>query len=245
MIRILVIGDSCIDQFVYGSVSRICQEAPVPIFNPISKVVTDGMASNVYRNILAIDKSIEVELLTNPIKPVKTRYVEVKSNQMLLRVDDNDNVERCNLDRINFSEYSGVIVSDYSKGFLLPQDLKYIAEHSKLSFLDTKKKLGLPMTLFTYVKVNKQEWINSKDIAIGFNWGKKLIVTLGEDGCYYEDKNYPVESKVIGGDISGAGDTFLATFAYFVIMGSTPEEAIVQANRTASYVVTQKGVSTI
>ena len=33
--RILVIGDSGIDKFIYGGVNRICPEAPVPVFNPI------------------------------------------------------------------------------------------------------------------------------------------------------------------------------------------------------------------
>ena len=35
MSSILIIGDSCKDVFVYGEISRLSPEAPVPVFNPI------------------------------------------------------------------------------------------------------------------------------------------------------------------------------------------------------------------
>ena len=35
--KILVIGDSCTDIFIYGEIDRICPEAPVPVFKPIRK----------------------------------------------------------------------------------------------------------------------------------------------------------------------------------------------------------------
>jgi len=31
--KILVIGDSCTDVFIYGDIERVCPEAPVPVFN--------------------------------------------------------------------------------------------------------------------------------------------------------------------------------------------------------------------
>ena len=34
--NILVVGDSCIDRFVYGTAVRLAPEAPVPVFNPAS-----------------------------------------------------------------------------------------------------------------------------------------------------------------------------------------------------------------
>ena len=42
--KILVIGDSCTDVFVYGQIDRMCPEAPVPIFQPVSKKENGGMA---------------------------------------------------------------------------------------------------------------------------------------------------------------------------------------------------------
>ena len=35
--KILVVGDSCIDIFIYGEIDRISPEAPVPVFKPMRK----------------------------------------------------------------------------------------------------------------------------------------------------------------------------------------------------------------
>ena len=48
--RILVVGDSCKDVFVYGKVNRLTPEAPVPVFNPTVTKTNDGMARNVSNN---------------------------------------------------------------------------------------------------------------------------------------------------------------------------------------------------
>ena len=34
---ILIVGDSCIDVFIYGEITRLSPEAPVPVFNPLDK----------------------------------------------------------------------------------------------------------------------------------------------------------------------------------------------------------------
>ena len=49
--RILVIGDSCIDKFIYCDINRLCPEAPVPILQPVSTTTNPGMASNVAANL--------------------------------------------------------------------------------------------------------------------------------------------------------------------------------------------------
>ena len=35
--NVLVIGDSCTDEFVYGEINRISPEAPVPVLQPVKK----------------------------------------------------------------------------------------------------------------------------------------------------------------------------------------------------------------
>ena len=91
VLKILVIGDSCTDVFVYGSCQRLCPEAPIPVFEPSKTVTNDGMAGNVVANLKALGVN-HVESITNKEQITKTRYVEDKSNQMLLRVDSNDRV---------------------------------------------------------------------------------------------------------------------------------------------------------
>ena len=62
--RILVVGDSCKDVFVYGKVNRLTPEAPVPVFNPTVTKTNDGMARNVSNNVEAL--GVNIATITNP-----------------------------------------------------------------------------------------------------------------------------------------------------------------------------------
>ena len=48
------------------------------------------MAWNVYDNLLSF--GMQVSILTNDEQPIKTRYVDVRSNQQIMRLDENDKV---------------------------------------------------------------------------------------------------------------------------------------------------------
>ena len=87
--NILVIGDSCIDEFIYCDIERICPEAPVPVLKPTKSKYNRGMASNVVENLKAL--GAKVDLITNIESIKKTRYVDNRSGQMVMRVDKNDN----------------------------------------------------------------------------------------------------------------------------------------------------------
>ena len=45
--RVLVIGDSCEDVFIYGEIERMSPEAPVPILQPIRKTKNGGISVSV------------------------------------------------------------------------------------------------------------------------------------------------------------------------------------------------------
>src|SRR5580704_5997710 len=49
--RILVVGDLMLDEFIWGKVSRISPEAPVPIVNVTGESYYPGGAANVARNL--------------------------------------------------------------------------------------------------------------------------------------------------------------------------------------------------
>ena len=53
--QILLIGDSCIDEYQYGTVDRISPEAPVPIFKYIRSEEKPGMVFNVRNNLEKLD----------------------------------------------------------------------------------------------------------------------------------------------------------------------------------------------
>ena len=56
--RILVIGDVMLDEFVWGRVSRISPEAPVPVVDVIRESSFPGGAANVARNIREFSSSV-------------------------------------------------------------------------------------------------------------------------------------------------------------------------------------------
>ena len=87
--RVLVIGDSCIDEYIYCKTNRFCPDAPVPILKPESYVSTEGMAGNVADNLRALD--IEVDLISNANQIKKTRFVDDRTNHMFVRIDEGEN----------------------------------------------------------------------------------------------------------------------------------------------------------
>ena len=129
--KILIIGDSCTDKFIYGECKRICPEAPVPVFSPINSTKNDGMAKNVFNNLRSLAPNWDIDFVTNSNDIMKTRIVDIKTNQMLLRIDDNDKCPRfTGLDKLE--EYDAVIISDYNKGFLTKEDIKYLIDRYPL-----------------------------------------------------------------------------------------------------------------
>lgn len=245
--KILVIGDSCTDVFVYGRCTRLCPEGPIPVFEPSKTITNDGMAGNVVNNLrkLGVEK---VELVTNYEQITKTRYVEEKSNQMLLRIDSNDKVRNTfDIKRVDFDSYDAVIVADYDKGYLTYDDIHEIGKQSKFSFIDTKKVVNVKsFEHYTFVKMNEVEWDICKDHGAKFeDWKEKLIVTLGDKGCSYNKKRYSVDNSVEVRDLSGAGDTWMASFVVKYLESNNVESAINSANDNATLVVQKRGVTTI
>ena len=161
--KILVIGDSCTDVFIYGYTKRLCPEGPVPILEPSRTITNQGMAGNVVANLQSL-KVEKVELVTNKEQITKTRYVEEKSNALLLRIDSNDKVSNSfDVKRVPFSDYDAVIVSDYDKGFLTYNDIEEISKSHPLTFIDTKKPLTKQMSGYSFIKINEVEWEECKD----------------------------------------------------------------------------------
>ena len=254
--KILIIGESCQDTFVYGAATRLCPEGPVPVFREASRVYSVGMAKNVYHNFVNLRDylglDIDFTFISNDVIGEKVRYIDSESNQLLLRVDG-DQHKHIGLDvlsSIDYDSYDAVVVSDYDKGFLSHEDLFYIARRAKVSFLDTKKDCSLNWAnQFTFVKINEKEYLENNFKFLSTNLWEKLIVTKGSKGCSYKRKEYPLTHKVEVRDVTGAGDTFLAAFAtkYLSVnelKDQKIDHAISFAQECCSRVVSQKGVAT-
>jgi D-beta-D-heptose 7-phosphate kinase/D-beta-D-heptose 1-phosphate adenosyltransferase len=110
--RVLVVGDVMLDRYIYGSVTRISPEAPIPIFNVEQERIMPGGAGNVAINVASLGASVTLtgvigddndgstirrlltgtgnircELIIDHNRPttVKSRFVAV--SQQLLRSD--------------------------------------------------------------------------------------------------------------------------------------------------------------
>tara|TARA_Y100000593_G_scaffold90298_1_gene176420 strand:+ start:1201 stop:1935 length:735 start_codon:yes stop_codon:yes gene_type:complete len=244
MSKILVIGESCLDIFNYGVCNRLCPEAPVPVFNPSHSVENGGMATNVYNNILALDAAVHLHTNNNWKNITKTRFIDYKTNHMFMRLDCKDaEFGASKIKKISFKKYDAVVISDYNKGFLSCEDIEYIGNKHPCTFLDTKKELGEWCKSISFIKINNYEYERTK-AKIDSEIYEKLIITLGPEGCKFQDVIYPVPRVEIK-DTSGAGDTFIAGLAVKYIQNKNIEEAIEFANRCATKVVQKRGVSSL
>lgn len=242
--KILVIGESCLDVFHYGECKRLCPEAPVPVFSSVQSKQNGGMAMNVFKNIEAIEVSVDILTNSNWKEIKKTRFVEINSNHMFMRLDENDNkYGKFIFDQKVVSSYDAVIVSDYNKGFLEVSDLISIAKNNPITFLDTKKTLGEWSKYFTFVKINGSEYDKTRH-TITYEMRKNLIITQGRKGCIFGNKTFDVPLVEVK-DVSGAGDTFISALCCEFLKTKNIEKSIVFANECATKVVQKKGVSTI
>lgn len=249
MTKILVIGELGQDVFVYGNVNRICPEAPVPIFNPTHQTTNSGMGGNVVENLKSLNSNIDVVHWHQPEKIIKTRMVESKSNQMLLRIDEGENVEIHPLVFLSpkkndtIRESDAVIMSDYNKGFIKKELIKRISELHRLVILDTKKKLDSEtIKSVKFIKLNESEYINN--LKLVHENPEKFIITLGSKGCQYNGVLYPSNNPKETIDVSGAGDTFVASFTVKYLETKDVPTSLKYANEMAAIVVSQRGVTT-
>ena len=229
-LKVLLIGDSCTDEYVYGSCERLNPEAPVPILKFNRKETKKGMAWNVRENIESF--GIEVYMITNQETITKTRYIDEKYNQQILRVDNEPNLKPMNYD-LPDEHFDALVISDYDKGFLSNEKVFELVEWFDGPVFIDSKKTKLPKES-CFVKINDLEFSKLD------NPSDNLIITRGSKGAEYQGKLYPGE-KVDIFDAVGAGDTFLSAMVYFYLKYGKIEEAIPYANKAAAIAVSNFG----
>ena len=240
--KVLVIGELCTDVFMYGITNRKSPEGNGPVFIPINIVESNGMAGNTAMNLEAMGLDVDTYFDNGSI--TKTRYVNRDTNELYLRVDENDVTDRIDIyDLPDLVIYDAVIISDYCKGFLTEEDINRIASMHKLVILDTKKKLGDWCKNISFIKINRLEWEHNKDVIRDNDWlFDKIICTLDKIGTAHKHKTYPV-IPIENGDVSGAGDTFVAGFVARYLDSEDIGVSIDWGNYCAGEVIKKKGVS--
>jgi D-beta-D-heptose 7-phosphate kinase/D-beta-D-heptose 1-phosphate adenosyltransferase len=235
--KVLLIGDSCIDRYVIGVVERLSQEAPVPVIKIINEYSLHGMSSNVKLNLENL--GIEVLLITSNTEITKTRYIDNRSGQHLIRVDDEPAVISWNSNLPN-EKFDAIVISDYNKGFLTYENIEYIIQSFACPvIIDTKKKnLSRFSANNSIIKINEHESHSMVSVP------STLIVTLGEKGAMLkqgdQEKIYET-NKVEVADVCGAGDTFLSAFTYKFLETMSIEQGIIFANLASSITVQHRG----
>lgn len=246
--NVLVIGEVCEDVFVYGKVNRLSPEAPVPVFVPVRTTRNMGMAGNVFNNVKSMTKDATIHLLRQMGNITKTRYIDDKSNHMFMRIDEGDDkvqkIDDNQRSYVTISDYNITIVSDYNKGFLTDIDIVNIGKSSTgLSILDSKRILTEDiLTSYSFIKVNEEEYLRNKGLIDEYNFN--VIVTLGKRGVMYRNEIIPSPSPKETIDVSGAGDTFTASFILKFNETLDIKQSIEFANQMSAIVVSKRGVVT-
>ena len=264
---VLVIGEVCKDIFCYGGVKRISPEAPVPVFEASRTESSYGMAWNVvsqleeFGMVVVLNGAPHYGLEDSDFFcGTKRRYVDLQSDQHLLRVDDPNTVNKFSLplieNLIKSGSFSAVVVSDYDKGLL---DLYILTAITTLclkqgipTFIDTKQTINKDtqcvFSKFDYVKLNDEEFKRAESLGVDFSKFKGVLHTQGSAGAtgYWSEPfraHSPQSPKVSHAvfDVCGAGDFFTAAFVYHMLKFKNKHVALTFAVDVASLSVSKRG----
>ncbi|MEJ2050011.1 MAG: D-glycero-beta-D-manno-heptose-7-phosphate kinase [Calditrichota bacterium] len=295
--RIIVFGDLMVDQYLWGNVSRISPEAPVPIINISSEQVRFGGAANVAFNIIGLKANplligvlgddrmghifqdmLKQSNLSNegivmvPGRPTTVKTRIIGNNQHVARVDQ-ESVEQISseiqeqLYKIFVSQIENVaaiVIEDYNKGVVAPQLVKHVSElaerNDKIITVDPKFENFFAFKNVTVFKPNVKETeealaMRIRDDETLTSAGKKLLsmlnakavlVTRGSRGMALFEKSgdhdfIETQARKVA-DVSGAGDTVIATLTFALSGGSSIKEAVTLSNYAAGIVCEEVGV---
>jgi D-beta-D-heptose 7-phosphate kinase/D-beta-D-heptose 1-phosphate adenosyltransferase len=306
--RVLVVGDVMLDQFIWGRVSRISPEAPVPVVDFDRESFMPGGAANVARNLTALKASADLlgvigrdeagKKLTGLLEEqrvccdgllqhfdrstsIKTRIIA--HQQQVVRMDretrsDLDEQAAGRLIEIvsnKLPSADAVIVGDYGKGVVtqpLLDEVKRLCRArgvwlsldpkpvhhlnlSNLSLITPNRKEAFELAGVSDVSARTANPLNDaglmRAVEVLLNELKPalLLVTLGDQGmllCQRGQAPFHIHTaarEVF--DVSGAGDTVIASFTLAIAAGASPMEAAIFSNHAAGTVVGKVGTATV
>jgi D-glycero-beta-D-manno-heptose-7-phosphate kinase len=161
-----------------------------------------------------------------------------------------------------------LLISDYGYGAASPAILNAIRERGRLDgipvILDSRYRM-LEYSGAIAATPNEPEVEAALGLRIGNDWSRlcsageqvmsrmklrSLVITRGRDGmAAFAGKHKPVDIPIFGSDqvadVTGAGDTVIATFAAAFAAGASTEEAAHLANYAGGIVVMKRGTATV
>jgi D-beta-D-heptose 7-phosphate kinase/D-beta-D-heptose 1-phosphate adenosyltransferase len=206
-------------------------------------------------------------LVVDPDRPTTTKTRVIAAHQQVVRVDDevtssvSDEIAGAVLAAVRpeLEAADAVVISDYAKGFLTPALLKSVFGAGKRVFVDPKgadlnRYLGaflmkpnrLELGLLTGLATETHAEIEAAGTRLAsLMRGTHILVTEGAEGMtLFTDSNPPehlVSTPRQVFDVTGAGDTVLATLAMAITAGASWPEAMRLATEAAAIAIGQMG----
>ncbi|MDT4952558.1 MAG: D-glycero-beta-D-manno-heptose-7-phosphate kinase [Acidobacteriota bacterium] len=298
---IVVYGDVMLDEFVWGDVTRISPEAPVPVVDIRRESVHLGGAANVLANAVALGARASVvgvvgndrageqlraklketglpdapdTLIVDESRPTTLKTRIIAHSQTVVRadrerrtpVDVETEARIIEVLKEAIKETDAFVVSDYDKGAVTPRILSEILPlvyKRKVPVLIDPKIRNFdayhPATLVTPNHHEALRLTNTEDHSdealkraahlIRERLGcESVLITRGERGMMLlESYHEPVYVETVARevyDVTGAGDTVIATLAAALAAGASMLEAAILANHAAGIVVAKVGTAT-
>jgi D-glycero-beta-D-manno-heptose-7-phosphate kinase len=298
--NIVVLGDVMLDEFIWGDVSRVSPEAPVPVVDIRRESTHLGGAANVLANLLALGAKATVigvvgddfageririsvreksatqtdsSLIVDSSRPTTTKTRIIAQNQMVVRADRehrtpvNNQTEELIIRaaRAAIETAHVLVVSDYDKGVVTPRILSEVlpAAYARIPVLiDPKMRNFNSYRPATLVTPNHHEALRvaglEEDSDTTLRQAARVIrerlgcdavlITRGDRGMMLIERDgEPVNVQTAARevfDVTGAGDTVIATLAGALAAGASMTEAAVMANQAAGIVVGKLGTAT-
>jgi len=230
MVKILVVGDLMLDHYIWGSCERISPEAPVQVVKINNETYTLGGAGNVVRNLLSLGANVSVASVLGDDEAGK----KIKEK---------------------LAELNAVLLSDYGKGVLSekvcqeiinecvrlkipvlidPKGSDYSKYKNATLLTPNKKEASEATNLKIKDKAELEKAIKQLKDELNLTYS---IITISEEGiALYDDRLhiFAAKAKEVF-DVTGAGDTVLATLGYMLANGADIKEAIKIGSATASF----------
>ena len=302
--RVVVIGDTIADQFIYGEISRVSREAPVFILRHEHTETSPGGAGNCAANLAALGANVKLisvigkdepgEILSRKLRDAgvdcsgllesderrTTTKVRVlagqihSTRQQVIRIDyDNESGLSAELQqglgveiKKGVAGAGAVIISDYNYGVANPgigRVVRDIVGQKVPVLVDSRFRLS-EFSDFTSATPNEDEveellgikHSNQADLEsaaeqlrqrLGY---QALLVTRGGEGMSLIEANVePLHIEAVGSrqpvDVTGAGDTVIATYALALASGASFADAARLANFAGGIVVMKRGTATV
>ena len=288
-LRIAVIGDLMVDRYVFGDVSRISPEAPVPVNRVKQMKEVLGGAANVAANLANLDVHVCVggvagqdthgsllqDLLdSNGIdksgvvisneRSTITKMRILGARQQMMRLDFEEEALIRWLTILCQKGLDGIVISDYGKGVctdtLLRQVFDLANQYMIPTIVDPKGAQWNKYDGATFITPNVKEL--SERVGYSIRNDDDNIVTAAKEALDTNNIQYIIATRSEKGisviardgriwhnpatqqdvfDVSGAGDTVVATMICSIAANLSMRTALHVANGAAGIVVSKVG----